>query len=247
MWWQIIVRGGQSGGRFILTNKGFIGWKGLNPKRAKLPLTVDRNFRLARLWAWLRGIRPVEGLYQTQSHVRFATSGASTPNTTQPLSWRSAHTVKAWNIAEGRLAKSRRTQHHLFCFNGDIDAWVRPAGDPPLRMELFGTAWSGTALQRLLTQALGAKPSCCGSDGLVHSDTILGAGIQELLLTQGRWGASFRMAFALNVAEHPQHLDVLTEALVRDFDAMADEVFRDWLEENKISTVGCKSLPDLCD
>ena len=40
MWWQIVVRGSQSGGQFLLTKKGFIGWKGLNPKRAKLPQTV---------------------------------------------------------------------------------------------------------------------------------------------------------------------------------------------------------------
>jgi len=46
MWWQIVVRGSQSGGQFLLTKKGFIGWKGLNPKRAKLPQTVGRGFYL---------------------------------------------------------------------------------------------------------------------------------------------------------------------------------------------------------
>jgi hypothetical protein len=114
-------------------------------------------------------------------------------------------------------------------------------------VNLFGTVWSGPELQRLLTKILGAKPAGCDPDGLIRTDTILGAGIQEVLLTQGRWGDSFRMAFALSVAENPEHLDLLTDAVVREFDAVGDEVFRWWLEENKVSAVGCRTLLELSD
>lgn len=245
MWWQIVVRGSQSGGRFLLTKKGFVGWKGLKPKRAKLPRIVDRGFRFARALARIRGARIVEGIYQTQSHVRFATGGASTQNATQPMSWRGAHAVKVWEIDSGKITQVRRIQHHLFSFNGDIDGWVLRTGDPTLPLRLFGTAWSGPQLQRLLTKILGTPPAGSGRDGLVLTDTILGAGFQEFLLTQGRWDASFRMAYALDVAEKPEDLEVLRDETVREFNAAAETVWCRWLNENGIIGADCKTLAEL--
>ena len=246
MWWQIVVRGSQSGGQFMLTKKGFIGWKGLNPKRAKLPQTVGRGFRLAKAWARIRGARIVDGIHQTQSHVRFATGGASTQNTSQPMSWRDARSVKVWEIDGGKITQAQRIQHHLFSFNGDIDGWwVRRMGNPALAPRLFSTAWRGPELQRLLTKILGTPPAGSGRDGLIHTDTILGAGFQELFLTQGRWDASFRMAYALKVAEKFEDLDVLRDKTVREFKDAAETVWNLWLNENGVTGAGCKTLAEL--
>ena len=246
MWWQIVVRGSQSGGQFMLTKKGFIGWKGLNPKRAKLPKTVDRGFRLAKVWARIRGARNVDGIHQTQSHVRFATGGASTQNTSQPMSWRDARSVKVWEIDGGKITQAQRIQHHLFSFNGDIDGWwVRRMGNPALAPRLFSTAWRGPELQRLLTKILGTPPAGSGRDGLIHTDTILGAGFQELFLTQGRWDASFRMAYALKIAEKFEDLDVLRDKTVREFKDAAEMAWNLWLNENGVTGAGCKTLAEL--
>jgi hypothetical protein len=245
MCWQIVVRGSQSGGQFLLTKKGFIGWKGLNPKRAKLPQTVGRGFRLARAWARVRGARIVDGIHQTQSHVRFATGGASTQNTSQPMSWRGAHSVTVWEIDGAKITQAQRIKHHLFSFNGDIDGWVRRQVDPALPSRLFDRAWSGPELQRLLTKILGTQPVGSGRDGLIHTDTILGAGFQELFLTQGRWDASFRMAYALEVAEKPTDLDVLRNKTVREFKDAAETVWNLWMNENGVTGAGCKTMAEL--
>ena len=246
MWWQIVVRGSQSGGQFLLTKKGFVGWKGLNPKRAKLPQTVGRGFYFAKVWARIRGARDLDGIHQTHSHVRFATGGSSTQNSSQPMSWRDAHSVTVWEIDGGKITQAQRIQHHLFSFNGDIDGWVRRKGDPAHPLRLFDTAWSGPELQRLLTKILGASPVGSGRDRLIHTDTILGAGFQELLLTQGRWDASFRMAYALVVAEKPDDVDVvLRDKTVCEFNGEAEVVWNLWLNENGVTGAGCKTLADL--
>ena len=63
----------------------------------------------------------------------------------------------------------------------------------------------------------------------------------ELLLTQGQWGASFRLAYAVDVADSID--DVMSPSNVRESGRSVDKVFEEWLKRAHVA--GCRTLQDV--
>jgi hypothetical protein len=247
---QTGVRGSQAAGTAVLTaGHGLVLGKGVNRRRHKITNTLRANFDRAWRAARIQGAKPTEGFYQEQTHFRFATGGASAKNATQPMRWKAPHKGRVWEISTGgrkkSLAQTEMVVDHLFSFNGDIDGWDNNRTEQSLEVSLLGKSWNGVEFQKILTKAIGVKPDMSGRRGVIGTDTIIGAGLQQLLLCQGRWGDAFRMALAVYVAKSAEDLDLLTPSVVADFEAMADAAFEKWFREYEVSVAKYRTLADL--
>lgn len=236
MWRQIIVRGGQSGGRATLGMKGFIRKRKLNIKRAKLDHSLRSSFIGEILRRRLTGSRPIEHFIQEMGHARWATGGPSEEKNAHPFVWGMVdglwnalfpRRAKIWAVGEGGILKnSWRVAQQLISHNGDFDAWIRQTGETPIQ--------NNGALATWLTKSLGREDL---SDG----DSPKIAGMMEILLTQGQWGASFRLAYAMDVADSID--DVMKQSDVRKVGRAADNVFEAWLKGAQVA--GARTLQDV--
>ncbi|MGB8702789.1 MAG: hypothetical protein WCD18_25520 [Thermosynechococcaceae cyanobacterium] len=182
------IRGEQAGGGLVIArNKEnqtiFVGKKVVNQKRENLTRSLETAFASVRQKATTAGIKPLESTVIGAWHYRYGTSGPPDVLETHWHEWMPARSELVWGVEEGKWVNRRKNVNHRITHNGDFDAWI-----------LFGkpveNAHLGLWLQRVLHTPNRAK-----------GDSPKIAGMMDLLITQGMWVASVRLAYQLAVAE----------------------------------------------
>lgn len=115
-------------------------------------------------------------------HYRFGTSGPPSVSETHWHEWMSARQVYVWQFVEGEWVYQLKNVNHRITHNGDFDAWT-------LFDKLIGNTELGWWLERVLH-----------TPNHTQGDSPKIAGMMDLLVTQGMWDASVRLAYQLAIA-----------------------------------------------
>ncbi len=229
------IRGQQAGGLAVMSAGGrFVGRKLVNDKRGNLTRELLSAFGHRALLRRFGGARPMPDLFHLVGHYRYGTSSGPSVMETHWHRWCCPRRVAVWSVAGSELLCRRRVVENLITHNGDFAAWRAPWG----RIE---QAHLGDWLAAVLGERNAAK-----------GDSPKIAGMFDLLHTQGRWGASIRLAYAMQTGE-PLPAWGLKE-LTRVFEG----VFARWVRESgmpddvqsgqvagRLSVVGCASLAEV--
>ncbi|MBE9060505.1 hypothetical protein IQ256_05815 [cf. Phormidesmis sp. LEGE 11477] len=181
------IRGAQAGGgvTFARDSQGravFVGQKVINRKRQNLTQSLESAFSLTRRKAVAKGANPSEKVTVGAWHYRYATSSPPAIAETHWHEWTPAREANVWRAEQGRWVCDRKWVNHRITHNGDFESWMpfdRPIENAPL----------GLWLERVLdtpNATLGDSPKI--------------AGMMDLLVTQGLWNASLRLAYQMGVA-----------------------------------------------
>jgi hypothetical protein len=182
------IRGAQAGGGLVLARdrRGlscFVGHKLVNAKRGHLTKALEAGFRRQRHRAVRSGCRPVPSSLLAAWHYRFGTSGPPAVRETHWHEWSPAQGRRLWRREGGRWVCAWRNVQHRITHNGDFEAF-----------QLFGTPVDflclGPWLERVLNSPIPAV-----------ADSARIAGLMDLLICQGDWFASVRLAYQLVLAE----------------------------------------------
>lgn len=176
------VRGEQAAGRVVMTTDGLTQVQLVNAKRADLAEALKDASRKALKKQRTRQKRSTENYYLAMEHYRYGTSSAPSAIETHPHIWTKEKRRPVYLIENGRIVKQKRNVSHAITHNGDFDSW-----------ELFGTQVPVDILALWLERVL-------HFDNNTEGDSPKIAGMMDLLLTQGRWDESVRLAYQLQVA-----------------------------------------------
>jgi hypothetical protein len=183
------IRGEQAGGGLVLArNKNnqviFVGKKILNQKRGNLTESLEAAFAPIRRKAVLKkDTKPLEPVVIGVWHYRYGTSSPPAILETHWHEWMPARDAAIWLAENGKWICTRKNLNHRITHNGDFDAW-----------EIFGKQIDNTTLGLWLERVLHTPNSTSGDSPKI-------AGMMDLLITQGMWDASIRLAYQLEVAE----------------------------------------------
>jgi hypothetical protein len=161
----------------------FVGKKIVNKKRDNLTNSLETAFAAERRKSSLTGIAPLESSVMGVWHYRFGTSGPPAVEETHWHEWMSARTEKVWQFSEGKWVCQKRNVNHRITHNGDFDAWT-----------IFGKSVENSELGWWLERVLNTPNRTKGDSPKI-------AGMMDLLITQGIWYASARLAYQLAIAE----------------------------------------------
>ncbi len=180
------IRGEQAGGGAVLvrdrTNQAiFVGKKIVNRKRQNLTQALEAAFATTRNEATRKGAKALETIVGIW-HYRYATSSSSAIAETHWHEWMPARIANVWRVEQGKLICDRQIVNHRITHNGDFDAWM------------FGEAIETADLGLWLERVLHTPNSTLGDSPKI-------AGMMDLLVTQGMWDASLRLAYQLTIAE----------------------------------------------
>ncbi|MGA1409258.1 MAG: hypothetical protein ACO37W_05905 [Prochlorotrichaceae cyanobacterium] len=178
------VRGGQAGGGLTLAQDWagrthFLGDKIVNPKRQDLTKTLETVFYRTRNQAWRAGFRPRYDTITGVWHYRFGTSGPPSVLETHWHEWTPAHFETVWQIENGKWVSKLQNVNHRITHNGDFEAW-----------QLFGELVDYATLGLWLERVLQVPNATVGDSPKI-------AGMMDLLITQGMWLPSVRLAYQL--------------------------------------------------
>ncbi|MDZ4877591.1 MAG: hypothetical protein CLLPBCKN_007026 [Chroococcidiopsis cubana SAG 39.79] len=181
------IRGEQAGGGLVVaTNRDnqtvFVGKKVVNKKRDNLTTSLETAFAAERRKAALAGIKPLESTVMGVWHYRFGTSGPPAVLETHWHEWMSARQASVWQFLEGEWVHQYKNVNHRITHNGDFDAWT-----------LFDRSIGNTELGWWLERVLHTPNHTRGDSPKI-------AGMMDLLVTQGMWDASVRLAYQLAIA-----------------------------------------------
>jgi hypothetical protein len=184
---QTEVRGEQAGGGLTLArNKDnqvvFVGKKLVNQKRKNLTKSLEAAFAPVRNKAVISGIKPLESTTIGAWHYRYGTSCPPSILETHWHEWMPARTAPVWQIEDGKWVCKNLNINHRITHNGDFDEW-KIFGEP------VGNSQLGWWLERVLHTPNGTT-----------GDSPKIAGMMDLLITQGMWYASVRLAYQLAIA-----------------------------------------------
>jgi hypothetical protein len=190
------IRGAQAGGGVVFASVSsaspqgnrtnqvvFVGKKIVNQKRQNLTQALEAAFAPVRHRATRAGAKALDTAVVGVWHYRYATSSLPSLVETHWHEWMPARSADVWRVEQGQWVCDRKTVNHRITHNGDFDAW-RLFGDP------IENAHLGLWLERVLhtpNATLGDSPKI--------------AGMMDLLITQGMWDASLRLAYQLAVAK----------------------------------------------
>lgn len=182
------IRGEQAGGGMIFARDRtdrvvFVGKKVLNQKRQNLTQSLETAFALTRYKAKRSGAKALDKVIMGAWHYRYATSSLPAILETHWHEWMSIRYADVWRVEQGKWLCDRQTVNHRITHNGDFDAWM-----------LFGEPIENTHLGLWLERVLHTPNSTLGDSPKI-------AGMMDLLVTQGMWDASLRLAYQLAVAE----------------------------------------------
>jgi hypothetical protein len=183
------IRGEQAGGGVVLARDAradrvvFVGIKVVNRKRQNLTQSLEAAFAPVRHQAIRAGARAVDTAIVGVWHYRYATSSLPAIVETHWHEWMPARTTAVWRVERGQWVCDRQTVNHRITHNGDFDAWV-----------LFGEPIENADLGLWLERVLHTPNSTLGDSPKI-------AGMMDLLITQGMWDASLRLAYQLTVAK----------------------------------------------
>lgn len=183
------IRGEQAGGGLVAArNKDnqvvFVGKKVLNQKRGNLTHALEAAFAPIRRKAVSKEkIKPLESVITGVWHYRYGTSSPPAIVETHWHEWMPARDAAVWHLEEGKWVCRRKNVNHRITHNGDFDAW-----------RIFGKPIDNATLGLWLERVLHTPNSTNGDSPKI-------AGMMDLLITQGIWNASVRLAYQLEVAE----------------------------------------------
>jgi len=183
------IRGEQAGGGLVSArNKDnqvvFVGKKILNQKRGNLTHALEAAFALIRRKAVSKEkIKPLESIVTGVWHYRYGTSSPPAILETHWHEWMPARDAAVWQVEDGKWVCSRKKVNHRITHNGDFDAW-----------RIFGKPIDNATLGLWLERVLHTPNSTNGDSPKI-------SGMMDLLITQGMWDASVRLAYQLEVAE----------------------------------------------
>ncbi|HHP7232492.1 MAG TPA: hypothetical protein ACFCUY_16735 [Xenococcaceae cyanobacterium] len=202
------IRGEQAGGGLVLARNGdrvvFVGKKIVNRKRANLTKSLEAAFAPLRKKAIASGIEPLKSLVMGVWHYRYATSGtAPSALETHWHEWIGARQEKVWQFNGREWLCQTQNVNHRITHNGDFDAWI-------LFNQEINNVTLGLWLERVLHTPNAAK-----------GDSPKIAGMMDLLITQGMWYASVRLAYQMAIAQHLA-LNKIATATELAFPSVAD-------------------------
>ncbi len=182
------IRGEQAGGGLVSArNKAnqvvFVGKKILNKKRGNLTKSLESAFAPVRRKAILEGKKPLESVVMGMWHYRYATSSPPAILETHWHEWMPARQAAVWQVENDQWVCESKNVNHRITHNGDFDAWM-----------IFGKPIENAQLGLWLERVLHTPNATIGDSPKV-------AGMMDLLITQGMWDASVRLAYQLEVAE----------------------------------------------
>lgn len=181
------IRGEQAGGGLVVARDRdnqtvFVGKKIINKKRDNLTTSLEAAFASQRRRAISAGIKPLESSVMGVWHYRFGTSGPPAVLETHWHEWMSARAANVWQFVEGEWIYQSKNVNHRITHNGDFDAWT-----------LFDKSIENAHLGWWLERVLHTPNSTKGDSPKI-------AGMMDLLITQGMWDASVRLAYQLAIA-----------------------------------------------
>lgn len=181
------IRGEQAGGGLVFArNKDnqavFVGKKIINKKRDNLTKSLEAAFAPVRRQATFTGAKALESVVMGVWHYRYATSSPPSALETHWHEWIPARQVVVWKIVNGKWVRKRKNVNHRITHNGDFDAWM------------FDKPIESTKLGLWLERVLHTPNSTTGDSPKI-------AGMMDMLITQGMWYDSVRLAYQLEVAE----------------------------------------------
>mgnify|MGYP001824953157 CR=1 FL=1 len=225
------IRGQQAGGMAVLSEgRGFVGRKIVNDKRGNLTGNLLRAFRRRALRDRLLGSRPLRKIFHLVAHYRYGTSSAPSEGETHWHRWMRPRTRSVWCVDGTHLTRRKQVVDNLITHNGDFDAWLAPFG----RLDY-------PCLGQWLTDVLGER-------NLARGDSAKIAGIMDLLVTQGQWDASLRLAYALQTG------NALPGSSLRDLPRLFEKLFKERADsaleperggEPHLTVAGCGSLAEV--
>ena len=181
------IRGEQAGGGLVIGENGgravFVGKKIVNRKRANLTESLETAFSPIRHQAIAAGIKPIKSSAVGVWHYRYATSG-TTPSVleTHWHEWMGARNREVWQFKNREWICETKNVHHRITHNGDFNGW-----------EIFNRqidyATLGLWLERILH-----------TPNATQGDSPKIAGMMDLLITQGMWYPSVRLAYQQAIA-----------------------------------------------
>ncbi len=185
------VRGEQAAGRVVFVRNGkSIGVareRVVNPKRADLAVTLRQAFRKRYQGGWFfNTFKAAQDVYLAMEHYRYGTSSAPAVEETHPHQWMRERMVLVWEIRDGKPVPVKRRLANLVTHNGDFDLW-----------NIFGKNHPFDHIGLWLERVLHTPNNTKGDSPKV-------AGMMDLLLTQGMWDASVRLAYQLEVSSSLQ-------------------------------------------
>ena len=180
------IRGEQAGGGLVTARNQadqtvFVGTKVLNKKRSNLTRSLEKSFASARDKALLKGHRPAESVITGMWHYRYSTSSPPSIGETHWHEWTPAREVSVWRVESGKWIRRKENVNHRITHNGDFSAW-----------RIFDRPIDYTTLGWWLERVLHTPNTTTGDSPKI-------AGMMDLLVTQGMWEASVRLAYQLEI------------------------------------------------
>eukprot|EP00873_Tetraselmis_striata_P038273 jgi/Tetstr1/458537/TSEL_044940.t1 len=174
------MRGSQSGG-LIAFRTGLFGSEGIrtrvvNGKRGDLSVKLVARFR--RDMAWSNDKIAVKSPAVYAGHTRFATSSKATLAGTHPHRWSPRVRHAVWCEEATGMTMSCKNVEVYVCHNGDLDYY-----------EAHGLTYPLSEVRSFVEHATGVPCS-------TPVDSVVIAGLMELLRTKGVWQLSLRYALA---------------------------------------------------
>lgn len=181
------IRGRQAAGvKTMAKNKDgktvWVGSRMVNTKRGNLPKKLDQLFRKKLIWAQSHGLRGVNNNEVYIGHDRYGTSSAPKKDETHPHQWMPDRMVEMWTIKDGHWLRGPANLGTVIAHNGDFESFRLYGQEVP-------NGILGLWLERVLQ-----------TPNQTEGDSPKIAGMMDLLLTQGMWDASVRLAYYLEAA-----------------------------------------------
>ena len=176
------VRGEQAGGGLVIGKNGgftvFVGKKVVNRKRGNLTQSLEEAFSPIRHQAIAAGVKPLESLAIGVWHYRYATSGtAPSVLETHWHEWMGARNQEVWRFTGKKWICETKNVHHRITHNGDFNSW-----------QIFNRQIDNVTLGLWLERVLHTPNATKGDSPKI-------AGMIDLLVTQGMWYSSVRLAY----------------------------------------------------
>ena len=212
------IRGEQAGGGLVLAGDKddrvlIVGKKILNQKRGNLTQSLEAAFAAARRQAVFEGIKPLASVVMGVWHYRYGTSSAPAIVETHWHEWMPARDATVWQFENGKWFCSTRNVNHRITHNGDFDAW-----------RIFGKQIDNAQLGLWLERVLHTPNDTTGDSPKI-------SGMMDLLIAQGMWDASVRLAYQLEVAESLEEaFDRQEPAKNAPNTAPSQQVLSEWAE-----------------
>ena len=181
------VRGEQAGGGLVIAKQNnypvFVGKKIVNQKRSNLTQSLEAKFASVRNKAIASGIKPLESSITGVWHYRYATSGtAPSELETHWHEWMGERKQEVYRFTDKEWICETKNVHHRITHNGDFNSW-----------QIFNRDINNRTLGWWLERVLHTPNATKGDSPKI-------AGMMDLLVTQGMWYASVRLAYQLAIA-----------------------------------------------